>query len=68
MALRYTPEEQRRKFWICDRKKCENCPPDCRYTLDINHALYPGYEEFAALSGGLYQKEPREGDTNGGEG
>lgn len=65
--LRYTPEEMRRKFWICDRQRCENCVEGCRYTLDPAHAAYPGYDCFEALPGGLYQKEPREGATLGGE-
>lgn len=26
-------------FYICDRKKCENCNPDCKHTSDILHAV-----------------------------
>ncbi len=29
--------DQRIAF-ICDRKKCKNCNPDCLHTTDINHA------------------------------
>lgn len=25
-------------FYICDRKKCEHCHSECRYTSDIRHA------------------------------
>ncbi len=27
-----------RVAFICDRKKCKNCNPDCLHTTDINHA------------------------------
>lgn len=26
-------------FFICDRKKCSNCNPDCKHTSDPSHAL-----------------------------
>ena len=26
-------------LYLCDRKACENCNPDCRYTHDISHAI-----------------------------
>lgn len=29
------------KFYLCDRKKCENCKPECCHTSDFAHALHP---------------------------
>lgn len=25
-------------FFICDRRACEKCNPDCNFTTDIQHA------------------------------
>lgn len=25
-------------LYICDRKKCPNCQPECEHTKDISHA------------------------------
>lgn len=58
--LRYTPEELRRRFWICDRKRCAACVPECKYTLDKSHAAFPDWDYFEALSTGLYQKDVKE--------
>ena len=45
--LPYTPGsntkprgERKRKFYICDRKKCDVCSKDCKHTSDPAHALY----------------------------
>ena len=57
--LRYTRREFTRKFYICDRKKCENCTPDCRHTLDIEHAVYPDYDNFSPEESGLWQREKK---------
>ena len=32
-------------LYICDRKKCENCSPDCKHTKDIKHAKH--FERFS---------------------
>lgn len=47
MRMRYKPGSQsrqrddwKRKFYICDRKKCDVCSKECKHTSDINHALY----------------------------
>lgn len=29
--------------YICDRKKCERCSPECLHTHDYNHALHKNY-------------------------
>lgn len=50
-------KERRRKFYICDRKRCENCAKACKYTLDIEHARYPEYESFISADSGLFQRE-----------
>lgn len=25
-------------LYVCDRKKCPNCQPECEHTTDISHA------------------------------
>lgn len=35
----------KRILYICDRKKCENCSPDCKHTTDIKHAKH--FERFS---------------------
>ena len=27
-------------FYICDRKKCERCNVECKYTSDVTHAAH----------------------------
>lgn len=27
-------------FYICDRKKCEHCNSECKYTSDVTHAAH----------------------------
>ena len=29
--------------YICDRKKCERCSPECLYTHDYEHAAHKNY-------------------------
>lgn len=33
-------------FYVCDRKRCKNCSPECRHTKDLEHALYKKHFEF----------------------
>lgn len=33
-------------FYVCDRKRCDHCSPQCHHTKDINHALYKTHVEF----------------------
>lgn len=32
--------ESKRRFYICDRKKCDICSKECHHTGDPEHALY----------------------------
>ena len=32
--------ERKRRFYICDRKKCDICSKECHHTGDRTHALY----------------------------
>lgn len=40
--------------FICDRKKCKNCNPDCLHTTDINHAA--NFEKILAPDTWLERK------------
>lgn len=31
-------EEKEKVFYLCDRRACEKCSPECRHTTDIRHA------------------------------
>lgn len=33
--------ENKVKLYLCDRKRCETCSPECRHTFDIQHAIHP---------------------------
>lgn len=33
------PPEHPKVFYVCDRRACEKCDPDCKYTSDITHAV-----------------------------
>lgn len=37
-------------LYICDRKKCELCHDECKYTIDASHAVHKG-----ALNGRLFE-------------
>ena len=32
--------EGKRRFYICDRRKCDVCSEECHHTSDPEHALY----------------------------
>lgn len=42
-------EQKKRKFYVCDRKRCTHCAEDCHHTTDINHALYEDHTDFVWL-------------------
>lgn len=53
-----------RVFFLCDRKQCENCSPECRHTTDVSHAV--NFHQLEIVDGcvnadGGYW----EGDNNG---
>lgn len=33
------PKAKTEVFYLCDRRKCENCSSDCTHTSDIRHAV-----------------------------
>lgn len=57
-------KENPRIYFLCDRKKCENCSQECRHTTDISHAVnFHGLETVDGCinaDGGYW-----EGDNNG---
>ena len=50
-----TIEAERKRYYICNRKRCANCVKDCRYTTDINCAKYKEHTHFEPYSGGWYE-------------
>ena len=54
--------DQRIAF-ICDRKKCKNCYPDCLHTTDINHAV--NFEKMLAPDTWFELKNKQTGEKNG---
>ena len=38
--------EQKKVFYICNRKKCPNCYGECHHTADISFALYKEHDRF----------------------
>ena len=45
------------RYYICDRKKCEHCIPECKHTADILHARDDDLSDvqFELYNSGLYQ-------------
>jgi len=41
-------------LYLCDRKACENCSPECRHTTDIYHAV-----NFEKCEGGGYWEKDK---------
>lgn len=35
-----------KRYYICDRTRCENCSHECRHTTDLKYALYPDHDEW----------------------
>lgn len=35
-----------KRFYVCDRTRCEHCSYECRHTTDLKHALYPDYDSW----------------------
>lgn len=46
MEYEWIPAKFRKKMYVCDRKKCDNCPSVCTHTLDISHAVEPDRNDF----------------------
>ena len=43
-------------FFICDRKKCNPCNPECTHTRDHNHAIsVEGKFRKHAVTGNMWQ-------------
>ena len=40
------PKSPRRFYYVCNRQKCADCIPDCKWTTDINYALYETHDHF----------------------
>ena len=60
--MKMTGEKRPRKvFYICDRKRCDNCSPECRHTQDIGHALYTEHEKFDLMVDGSIWERVRDG-------
>ena len=49
--------EPKKRFYVCDRTRCENCSFDCRHTTDLKYALYPEYDSWTmAYDGSMWQR------------
>lgn len=51
--------EKKKHYYICDRKKCEQCAKGCKYTPDIEHAKYKTEKRrFEMRSSGFFEVKP----------
>ena len=50
------PAKPKPVMYICNRKRCKNCVPDCKWTSDINYALYDDHYDFAPELSGLWER------------
>ena len=46
--------EKMETLYLCDRKACEHCSPECRHTTDIYHAV-----NFEKCDGGGYWEKDK---------
>lgn len=53
-------EEERKFYYICDRKKCDRCAKECMYTRDIEHARYKEHppHRWVLTRPGVYYERP----------
>ena len=54
-----TREDWKRKFYICDRKKCDLCSEECHHTSDRSHALYDlddTQRKWVVYESGMFEK------------
>lgn len=33
-----SPDRELTVFYVCDRRACNRCAPECRHTMDVRHA------------------------------
>ena len=55
--------ERKRKFYICDRKKCDVCSKDCVHTSDVSHALYDipePWRQWEVFDSGMFEVKRKE--------
>ena len=50
------PNKPKPFMYVCNRQKCKNCTPECKWTADINYALYDTHTEFSPEMDGLYER------------
>lgn len=51
------PPKPKKKFYVCDRTRCENCSFECRHTLDLKYVLYPEYDDWTIdADGAMWQR------------
>ena len=54
--------EARKRFYVCDRTRCENCSYECRHTTDLRYALYPDHDDWVLASdGSMWQQVKKYG-------
>ena len=40
------PKQPRKLYYVCNRKRCEKCYPECHHTTQIEYALYETHDQF----------------------
>ena len=53
---RAKPKPPQKVLYVCNRKKCKPCVPGCKWTSDINYALYSEHTDFSPGDGGLFER------------
>lgn len=46
-------EEKEKVFYLCDRRACGKCNPNCRHTTDMRHAA----NFTVGIAGGFWEKD-----------
>lgn len=50
------PPKPKRIYYVCNRKKCNECVPECQWTSDIEFALYDTHDDFSPEENGMFER------------
>ena len=60
LAAHWEKDMLRKKYYVCDRKRCEHCSTECHHTTDERHAKYDSHYDFELQrDGSLWEKVRR---------
>ena len=49
------PKKPKQIMYVCNRQRCKDCIPECKWTADEAYALYDYHTEFTPEAAGLFE-------------